>query len=172
MAHSPYPWCTVRTSLYSQGGSPSPSGGGGTGVGAAVGATVGAGVVGWLGVGVGLGVDVGVDVGVAVGVGVADLVGVGESLTEGTTGAGGGPPIGLSSAGRMVTARKETLRTTPSTAATAGEIAPWSWTGGVRGKAMRPDSVLVAPTTTDVHRQRDSDVRPPRTAGAHRRYGA
>lgn len=158
--------------MYSQGGSPFPAAGGGTGVGAAVGATVGAGAGGELGVGVGPGVDAGVDVGVAVGVGVAALVGEGESLTEGTTGAAGGPPIGLSSAGRMVTARKERLRTTPSTAATAGEIAPWSWTGGVRGKAMRPDSVLVAPTTTDVHRQRDSDVQPPRTAGAHRRYGA
>ena len=47
---------------------------------------VGDGVGGRVGAAVGFGVDLGVDLGVFVGVGVGDMVGVGESLTEGTTG--------------------------------------------------------------------------------------
>jgi hypothetical protein len=97
---------------------------------------VGAAAGGGVGVTVGLGVALGVREGVMAGVGVGDLVGVADALTEGTTGAGGGPPVGLSSAICRAPARNETLRATPIAVATAGEIAPWSWAGGVRGKAM------------------------------------
>ena len=162
--------------MYSQGGSPSPTGGGGTGVDAAVGTGVGAmvgaengGEVGGL---VGRGVGLGVAAGVTAGVTVGEPAGVADGLNDGTAGAGCGPPIGPSSARRTGPARKETLRTTPSTVATAGETAPWSWAGGVRGKAMPPAWRLVAPTTTVVHPFEGPDVQPPGTAIAHRRRGA